>query len=92
MKTAVRKLQELLHFFGKTVTPISPREEKYIRAPLINCDKWLPQEQLQTFHKLIKAAYQLQKVSFSPGSLERLHGSFMRQLHRMDDEGAKEDR
>lgn len=90
MKTAVRKLQELLQFFGKTVSPISLREEKNIRAALINCDKWLPQEQLQTFHKLIKAAYQLEKVSFSGGSLERLHGSVMRQLQKRDDEGGRE--
>jgi hypothetical protein len=82
MKVAFRKLEELLKFFGKTVTPISYQDEKVIRAPLINCEKWLPEDELQTYYKLIKAAYHLEKVSISPASLERLYGSITRQLQK----------
>jgi hypothetical protein len=42
MKVAFRKLEELMKCFGRPVEPISYQEEKILRAPLINCDKWLP--------------------------------------------------
>jgi hypothetical protein len=69
MRVAFRKLEELMNFFGKSVVPINSQDEKVLRAPLINCDKWLPPDELQTYFKLIKAAYQLEKINVTPQSV-----------------------
>jgi hypothetical protein len=42
MKLAFRRVEEFMKQFGKAVKQINTAEEKVIRAPLINCDKWMP--------------------------------------------------
>jgi hypothetical protein len=49
---------------------------------------------LQTYYKLIKAAYHLEKISISPQSLEKLYSSIMRQLKQRsaEEDATREDR
>jgi hypothetical protein len=42
MKMAFRKLEEFIRGMGKTIVAINSMEEKIIRAPLTNCEKWMP--------------------------------------------------
>jgi hypothetical protein len=61
MKLAFRKLEEFLKSTNHTIVSLNSAEEKIIRAPLTNCEKWMRPEELETFYKFIKLACNLEK-------------------------------
>lgn len=66
--------------FGKQIKPVCREEERKLRSPLINGDKWLPADELETFYRLVKSAYQIEKVLITPHAAEKLYNSMMKQL------------
>lgn len=46
MKMTFRKLEGFIKNLGKSIVPINSMEEKIIRAPLTNCEKWMQPEEL----------------------------------------------
>lgn len=68
---------------GHSVIPLNSQDEKVIRAPLTNCDKWLLPEELETFYKFIKLACCLEnKLDISSPSAIKLYSSCIRQLRQ----------
>jgi hypothetical protein len=46
MKTALRTLESTIKTMKPNLVPLDGNKEKILRAPLINCKKWLPTEEL----------------------------------------------
>ena len=83
MKIAFRRVEDFMKKLKKIVVPINTEEEKLLRAPLVNCEKWLPPDQLEMFYKFIKLACRLEiELELDQKSVIKLYDSCMKQLHQ----------
>jgi len=42
MKNTFRMIEATVKQLKKNIIPVGTQEERILRAPLVNCDKWLP--------------------------------------------------
>jgi len=70
--------------FGKCIAPITSQDEKVLRSPLINCDRWLLPDELDTYFKFIKITYDIEEGDVSPSATIKLYSSVMRQLRKRE--------
>ena len=87
VKVAFRKLEEIIKDFNHNITPINSNEERILRAPLTNCDKWLPPVELEAYKTLIKVSCHLiEDMNIPPYTAVSLYNYCIKQLHqRMSD-------
>lgn len=65
------------------MVPVNSHDQKVIRAPLTNCEKWMPPEQVEAFYSFIKLACNLEtKLEINAGSALKLYNSCIRQLQQ----------
>ena len=66
--------------YQRSIPIISAQEEKIMRAPLINCEKWMPPEDLESYYKFIKLVFGIEIVQISEVETVGLHETCMKQL------------
>jgi hypothetical protein len=61
VRVAFRKLEDYIKNAGviENFRHINANEEKVLRAPLVNANKWMSADELDTFYKIIRMDYRM---------------------------------
>ena len=84
MKNTFRTIESTIKQLDKPTVPVGPHEERILRAPLVNSEKWLPNDQLHTFYHFVRGATGLDQVHISSDLTCKLYHSIIRQLHQRE--------
>lgn len=87
MKNTFRTIESTVKQLNKPIVSVGPAEERILRAPLVNCHKWLPEDQLITFYNFVKGASGLDQVNISSEFTCKLYHSIVLQLHQREEKG-----
>lgn len=82
VKNTFRTIESTVRQLNKPIVEVGPREERILRAPLVNCEKWLPKEELETFYKLVRGSSGLEEVSVSSHCACKLYSLILKQLQQ----------
>ena len=85
MKATFRAIEASIGKANKIRT-VSHNEEKILRSPMINCSKWLPKDEFETFTKFVMIAYGFGNAPISTQAAIKLYRSLMTQLSKRERE------